>query len=518
MADRLTDEDYLEFLDQGYVVIRPRSLSAEFHGQMWQAADNLYAQVRQRQSPTAHLEIIGDNLRAAVPALDELLNDPAVDGAVTSILGEGAFLHPHNFVHISAKADQPFHQDGNLPWNERGHYRAHRPDWLIFFYYPQAVTLDNGPTEIVPHSQYWTTDIEKADGSWRSGDMIDPSLDRKLLEADDLTLRDQALAASLDKLHIPRLERRFIEVPAGSVVIGNYDLIHRGTRTTPGQAARYMYKFYFARTREPTAAAWDNDADLPRLDRVREDLRPIVRSNWAWSRGVRYRQALGETELAQALDDLHGGTENARIAAAYRLGSDTGEQSLAGLVRALHSDVEGTRRAAAYGLRLRCDEAGQALEQACRDERVSVRRFAAFALGAGWSAGADVLIERLEQEDDDLARSNAAYALGQIARNAHTDSDAILAALIARLKPGVEPDNTDVAGMSRSTVRQSAAYAVLQAAANHVPSAKLRAQLKQLISVERDRYVMGMLIEALAQHSPDADLIRTLAGRRWNAL
>ena len=168
----LTDERYLRFLRDGYVVIAPESLDAAFHRRMWEEADALYEASDKLASTTAHLEILGDNLRATVPEIDRLLTDPTVIDTVTSILGEGAFLHPHNFVHRSASRDQPFHQDGNLPWNERGHYRSHRPDWLIFFYYPQAVTLENGPTEIVPGSQYWTTDIEHEDGTWRAGDPI----------------------------------------------------------------------------------------------------------------------------------------------------------------------------------------------------------------------------------------------------------------------------------------------------------------------------------------------------------
>ena len=129
-----------------------------------------------------------------------------------------------------------------------------------------------------------------------------------------------------------------------------------------------------------------------------------------------------------------------------------------------------------------------------------------------------MLIERLEQESDDLARSNAAYALGQVARNTTADAPAIVAALITRLQPGIEPDNTDVAGLSRSTVRQSAAYAILQVAANHALSSAVRTQLNRLVSAERDRYVTGMLVEALAQSSADAELIRALASRRWSAV
>lgn len=518
MSTRLTDEDYLRFLTDGYVVVRPESVNDAFHNLLWQRADQLYDTAQKLESPTAHLEILGDNLRALAPEVDELLTDPAVEGAVASILGGDAFLHPHNYVHESTMKDQPFHQDGNLPWNERGHYRSHRPDWLILFYYPQDVTAANGPTEIIPCSQYWTTDIERVDGTWRPGDPIDPDLDRGILSADDLDARDQALAASLQKLHIPGLERRCIEVPRGSVVIANYDLIHRGTRKLPGQGSRYMFKFYYARTREPTEPAWQTTGNGPATHHVREDLRPIVESNWAWSCGSRLRRSMSDALVDQAMSDLHDGPENAKVAAAYRLGSDIGSRSLSGLLAALRHETESTRRAASYGLRLRSDEARDALVEASRDANVSVRRFAVFALGTSWSRASDALIERLAQEPDDLARSNAAYALGQVARHPDAACPRILRALTDRLRPNAEPDNTTVAGLSRSTVRQSAAYAILQLAMNHSLASHDRAELSGLVSVERDRYVIGMLIEAIARHSADAAVIRALASRRWSPM
>ncbi len=508
----LSREQRLEFLSNGYLVIQPTAMSAEDHAFLWQKADEQQAMARGRPQ-TAHLEVLGDNVRAAIPEIDRMLGDPAVQGAVQSLLGERAQLHPHHFLHQSQPSDQPFHQDGNLPWNERGHYRSHRPDWLILFYYPQAVTLDNGPTEILPGTQYWTTDIEHPDGTWRSGDPIDPDLRRSTLADADLAVRDEVLAASVAKLAIPDLERRFVQVPAGSVVIGNYDLIHRGSRTLPEQAPRYMFKFYYARTQEPAA---QDGYELPSLEGLREDLKPIVTSIWAWTDGSRYRAALSAQELTRCGQALREGRENEKVAAAYRLGADTSAASLDVLVSGLHHEAESVRRASAYGLRQRCDEAGDALETALGDEQASVRRFAAFALGAAWSPGAEALIERLGEEPDDLARSNMAYALGQIARNSALDTEEMLTALIDRLLPGAEPDNTGVAGLSRSTVRESAAYAVLLAASNHALSDEVRSALAELLLTETDRYVFGMLAEALAVESADGDALRALNARRWS--
>ena len=163
MKHLLSDEAFRSYLIDGYVVIDPVSLGDDFHDFLYQKAEGIYELVKNAKTKTPHLDIIGDNLRAQIPLIDRLLEDPGVSGALTSILGKDYVLHPHNFVHRSGPADQGFHQDGNLPWNERGHYRSHHPDWAILFYYPQQVTLLNGPTEILKGSQYWTTHFEKKD-------------------------------------------------------------------------------------------------------------------------------------------------------------------------------------------------------------------------------------------------------------------------------------------------------------------------------------------------------------------
>ena len=43
-------------------------------------------------------------------------------------------------------------------------------------------------------------------------------------------------------------------------------------------------------------------------------------------------------------------------------------------------------------------------------------------------------------------------------------------------------------------------------------------QLTELLEAEPDRYVLGMLAEALAFRSSDARVIRALAGRRWSTV
>ena len=107
------------------------------------------------------------------------------------------------------------------------------------------------------------------------------------------------------------------------------------------------------------------------------------------------------------------------------------------------------------------------------------------------------LIDRLKLDEDDLVRSNSAYTLGQVVRQARHCETEIIDALIERLFAGVEMNNTDVALMPRSTVRQSIAYALVQASANHEFTEQ---QLSNLIEAgldDSDRYVQGLTVEVL---------------------
>ena len=138
------------------------------------------------------------------------------------------------------------------------------------------------------------------------------------------------------------------------------------------------------------------------------------------------------------------------------------------------------------------------------NQRVSIRRLAVYALGESANGlNAQVvgaLLAALTKDQDDLVRSNAAYALGQILRCKDADFSAVIDALIQRLAPGVEPNNTAVALFPRSTVRQSIAYSLLQAACNHEFSAEQIEKLLALTLEDDDRYVQGFAIEITRQN------------------
>lgn len=515
----LSDEGYLQFLSRGYVTV-PSSLPMDYHDVRYQEADVLYERLRATQARRGNVEIVGDNLLAQMPSLSQMLDDPVVTGAVLSILGPDYALHTHNFVHLNGPADQGFHQDGNLPWNERGHYRAHRPDWLLLFYYPQEVTMENGPTEVITETQYWTRDIE-IDNDWHRADSIDRKMPFRVLGSDDLAERDAALDQSVLNLGIADLKREFLTVPKGTIVLSHYDMFHRGSRRSPDAPNRYMYKFHFVRTKEPSGPAWRHRA-TPDMSCVRDSLKPVVRRIWSWSCGEREQAVLEGSVQREARTVLFHGHEDEKVWAAYQLASEASEECVGILASALSDPMESTRRAAAYGLRESGAPALPTLIDALASDVVSTRRFAAFGLGSvaasSSSDAINALITRLSDDPDDPVRSITGYSLGMLSRGPVDDTSVISHALITALN--TEPNNTKGGGLERSTVRENAAFGLLQLASNHGLSDEDLKALIPLVSHAEDRYVSGLLLEALRCRGQNSELedvlLATLLRYRWN--
>lgn len=527
MSQALLDDDAVaRFLAEGYLALQPAELGDAFHERMFQAASELYDEGTRVGGDALHLQHYGDNLLARIPQLGALLDCPTVAGALASLLGEGYALHPHHYVHAASERDQGFHQDGNLPWNERGHYRSHRPAWAMLFYYPQQVTEANGPTEVLPGSQYWTRDFERGQG-WRRGDPIDPAFNAEAGTGQDLALRDRRLDESLRKFGVADLQRRRLPLPAGSAVLAHYDLFHRGARQHPTcRERRYMYKFYFMRTQEPHRPTWRNrTAKMPAIAGALAATRGIVASHWAWLRGAQPEPDAAPANAAAALTDA--AAEDARMQAAYALGfsARTDAAALRALADALRSDVEAVRRASGYALGVAGDAALDTLLNAANDADARVRRIAVFAVGETRSCeprAAAALAKRL-QDEDDLVRSNAASALGCLGR-CQPLPRRVVHALLGRLDPKAEGVNTNLGPPHRSTVRESIAGALLQLARNQrLDDAQLQAFATAGLA-DPDRYVRGLAAEALrglAHNSAPAwlqALLQLLSRSQFHAL
>ncbi|MCY3838612.1 MAG: phytanoyl-CoA dioxygenase family protein [Gammaproteobacteria bacterium] len=496
----LDDKEMARFLRDGFVVLDPDGLGDDFHAGMYDAACRVHDEARAIGGDSNHLQVIGDNLRARIPDLDRLLLDPTVHGALASVLGEDYILHPHHFVHESSAYDQGFHQDGNLPWNDRAHYRTHRPNWAMLFYYPQRVTDDNGPTEVLPGTQYWTTNFERADGTWHRGDAVDKKVRQEALRNGDVAVRDAYIDGVVASLGIGGIVRQRIHVPRGGVVLAHYDLMHRGTRMAPTfDGRRFMYKFYYLRCRDPDRPSWRNQAEAPPHTPGHMCLNGVVERIWYWLRGDADRRPAVEF-TDQVARVASAGAEDERIRLAYEIGwlarDDAG---VAGeLAKLLNAEDEALRRSMVYaaGIAGSAVEAGVLGTLDSTDARI--RRVAASAAGEARltsPVAIEALFRCLEDDADDLVRSNAAYALGNIARVPGANVSA--KRLLARLDPAVEPDNTGNGGMSRSTVRVSVAYALCNMALDDDDLASLASAGL----ADHDRYVRGLAAAVLERHA-----------------
>ncbi|MEM7092565.1 MAG: HEAT repeat domain-containing protein [Actinomycetota bacterium] len=479
MVDTTLEDKIADFLVDGVCTVQPSSMTARDHLGLYADAAAVYATGRSNGSRRNHLDLYGDDgLRQSIPDIDRLLADPAVVETLEALMGEDYVVHTHCYLHDASTRDQVFHQDGNLPWNERGHYRPHRPEWALLFYYPQEVTLENGPTEVALGTHYWTKDFERSDGTWAPADSLGASFRDEVMQSDDREARDRRNTEALESLGVPGVERRFMTVPAGTVAICSYDVVHRGSRQLPDQPDRFLFKFCISRARSPRASQRAIGGRS-----VRPELEPVLSYCDTWLSAAARPPSDGVPDSTH----LFEGREDQKVACAYELAAAGDVVTLtAGLVH----NVESVRRASGYGLRAGGPEAIHALIRLAGHPSATTRRPACFALGNDENAGDEQVIEVLVgalADPDDLVRSNAASALGQLSRGPLEDPQRVFDELLKRLHPDIEADNSTEFGLPRSTVRGSLAHAALLLATNHAVAVDTPTDLTE----DRDRYVAG---------------------------
>ena len=122
------------------------------------------------------------------------------------------------------------------------------PNWAMVFYYPQEVTLDMGPTEILPGTQYWNVNREGT-GRTEGEDRFDRTLSLKAMNG----MSEKERLRHFEK-QVQEFDRNVtplrLELPKGSLILVHFDLFHRGTRSVSDEE-RFMYKFWYVRTTEP---------------------------------------------------------------------------------------------------------------------------------------------------------------------------------------------------------------------------------------------------------------------------
>ena len=363
---RLSDAALQDFIIQGYRVVQPTA-AGELHGQLHRQVERVLA----AGNP-------GNELIDRVPLLHQLFADPAVEAALTGILGPGYALCRHCHCHDLAPGNpaQAWHKD--YPFG--GNVRYHRPRYVLLLYYPHEVTPDMGPTALVPRTQYQ-------------------------MEGPDAEVEGLALTCA-----------------AGTVVIAHYELWHRATANRSAQT-RYMLKFLFVRTEESQPEPRSTWMPTGRCA-------ALYRTLWRWYGGqapaLRPRRSVRVLQAA-----LQAADERVRLNAYYELGA-LGDEGVPALMAALKD--ESARRWQAnlergdftnpsqlespYGLAAAGAVAVPALVAALQDRDWWVRAGAATALGCmgNEARGAAPALAAALQDGSEWVCRNAADSLGNMGR------------------------------------------------------------------------------------------------------
>ena len=201
----LTDVEVARFITTGYHIVEldlPASLNERI-------ADQLDAL---ESNP-------GDAITETIPELWQVLEHPAVQGTLTSLLGHNYRINAHRHWHCKLPGS------GYMHWHQDGtNNRNTQIDRFLGLYYPRTITPDMGPTVIVPGTQFRNAPT------------------------------DRMATYTNIKGQIP------LTVKAGTIAFIHYDLWH-GTGANRSAVKRHMIKFLFNRIQANTAPTWNHDPD-----------------------------------------------------------------------------------------------------------------------------------------------------------------------------------------------------------------------------------------------------------------
>lgn len=335
----LTDAQVQAYLTHGYITVQtahPPAVHQNIHRQI----ETLFAT---EGNPS-------NDILPKVPDLYQILQDPAVDGALQSLLGPSYLIHPHRHCHHnpSGSQGQGMHQDS---YENDQNVRHHRTRWTMAFYYPQDVGLDMGPTAILPATQYYNSSEQAYE--WK----------------------EQPLCGR-----------------AGTVTIVHYDLWHRAMPNASDRD-RFMVKFLFTRMSEPRVPSWDYRNGTWQAEGT-DPPAALCRRAWDWMRGTD-TAAPTTASLDELRRALAAEAEAERLRAVYALAA-RGEEAMPLLLNAL------------------CSEAKTRLEANLANAHTNPSQLdAVFALSAVGRAAVSHTAELLN-ENDWWLRAAAADVLGDL--------------------------------------------------------------------------------------------------------
>ncbi len=393
---KLTDEQVRRFICDG-VILLDSSLPPEFHQDIFEKME-----WSNRQEFN-----MGNNVLPRIAELQQLLDDPVVHGAVQSVLGDDYMLHPHRYMHANeplaeedrsleltgfeyqppvgegSTANSGWHQDGQCPL---GRFRHHVPRIAMIIYFPQDTPAMRGPTRVIPGTHLHAL------------------------------LFDSDFPYGLVGDHIK----------AGTCMLTAFDIAH-GALSNRTDSSRYMFKFCYLRTRNPTGPSWDGGEvvwQAPEARLAQFDHHRAWSYVWDWMRGaprLAGRTDAPTSDTGKWMGKLNGADQKARLEAIYELAAMGAEaigplrESLlqfAGLGREIPPPYDPYRKKPD---RLTPDDE-ERLVRHWNDGAV-VPQDEAYALGAMGEVAVQPLMDLLGH-DDAWIKINAAFALGEIGEDA----------------------------------------------------------------------------------------------------
>ena len=384
----------------------------------------------------------------------------------------------------------PLHKDRHAG-GKRPRHRT--PRWAILFYYPQPCLAEQGPTCIIPGTQY----IREF--------MLDGERERHEMHAEGRNGTRLLPENFVNRNLVP------MSGELGTVWIMHFDMVHSFLQNYIS-LNRYGMKFVFMRTEQPTAPSWNSESSVwqpPKINHVPYDAEILWTYMWNWMYG---KTDLYETDrptmarnVASAIELLKTGDETDRMRAANELGfwhrlqaktcsknaGTDATEAVPTLVDALEDTYEPVRRNAIYALGAIGKPAVEPLTKALDSEKEAFEMEPilhicdpAHGLAAVGASAVPTLITALADERENI-RASAAYALGEMGPVAAEAVDGLIA-LLTDESEEVRRHATSALGMIK------------------VPVSKTVPALARVLEDQEDTDLAFFAAQALTRIGPDA--------------
>lgn len=379
----LSDEQIREFIVNGFLVLKTKA-PKDLH-------DRIYEKIKWSNDNEFNF---GNNVLPRVPELQEVLDDPVLDGAVASVLGPNYIATPHRFMHASepvgneqsafkvgdhmpkmgegSSGSSAWHQDAQSPLSRP---RYHVPRMCLLLYFPQDTPHAMGNTRVIPASHLYANVPENSFGR-----AVQPN-----------------------------------NIEAGSFVLIAFDIIHAAAPNFTNKS-RYMFKFVFARTEHPRQPSWNNQAidwSPPSNNLAPADLTQVWASQWRWMRGDgTVPSATAPLDMDAVLARLGSADQEARLAAIYQL-AGAGKAAIPGLINQITARAGEERHLAPLRQSNAARYAPETVKRGRQwSEGATAMEDAAYALGRMGPEAMGALTELCHHEDP-WVRINGAFAFGE---------------------------------------------------------------------------------------------------------